>query len=159
MESTRAKEAAVKKETSEQLEAFRKQREAAEASLLDEAANLNTSIHGNSSAPDQESWTTSSKKRRRTKDKDAPIAKIRRKSTAEESPQEAPNSATSLEVSNTTPPSKDAAALQASDVSEKPSYQVQSSVKVNVPVAPGAVIQARPVPSSLGLGVYSSDED
>ena len=60
----------MKKETAEQLEAFRQQREAAEKALLDEAENQQKSNSHTISSPDQETWSTSGKKRRRLKEKD-----------------------------------------------------------------------------------------
>jgi hypothetical protein len=85
LESTRAKEAAVKKETAEQLEAFRQQREAAEKALLDEAETQQRSSTHAASPTDQESWVTSGKKRRRLKETDTLVGvKLRKMSSTTE---------------------------------------------------------------------------
>ncbi|EAU38842.1 conserved hypothetical protein [Aspergillus terreus NIH2624] len=77
MESTRAQEAAVKKETAEQLELFRRQREEAEKTLLEEgSADVAPSAEG-------EDWKIPARKRRRDKNKDLLIPGKKRKSTVE----------------------------------------------------------------------------
>ncbi|PYH64753.1 PSME3-interacting protein [Aspergillus vadensis CBS 113365] len=74
MESTRAKEAAVKKETAEQLELFRRQREEAEKTLLeDTSADVAPAAEG-------EDWKIPARKRRREKSKDLLIPGKKRKS-------------------------------------------------------------------------------
>ncbi|OJI90682.1 hypothetical protein ASPTUDRAFT_26201 [Aspergillus tubingensis CBS 134.48] len=74
MESTRAKEAAVKKETAEQLELFRRQREEAEKTQLeDTSADVAPAAKG-------EDWKIPARKRRREKSKDLLIPGKKRKS-------------------------------------------------------------------------------
>lgn len=74
LESTRVQEAAVKKETAEQLEAFRQQREEAEKALLeDTSADVAPAAEG-------EDWKIPSRKRRRDKNKDLLIPGKKRKS-------------------------------------------------------------------------------
>ncbi|KAE8359023.1 N-terminal domain of NEFA-interacting nuclear protein NIP30-domain-containing protein [Aspergillus caelatus] len=76
MESTRAQEAAVKKETAEQLEAFRRHREEAEKVALEEGtADVTPAAEG-------EDWKIPARKRRRDK-KDLLLPGKKRKSTAE----------------------------------------------------------------------------
>lgn len=69
LESTRAREQEVKKETAEQLDAFRKQREAAEKALSDEKIVTSIADGTGDSPATEESWATSIRKRRRIKEK------------------------------------------------------------------------------------------
>lgn len=79
LESTRAQEAAVKKDTAEQLEVFRKQREEAEKAMLGSASSEVAPV-------EEEEWTIPARKRRRDKGKDLLLpGKKRKASAAEES--------------------------------------------------------------------------
>ena len=161
LESTRAKEAAVKKETAEQLEAFRKQREEAEKALLDEAGNTQASNPGAASATEQETWTTSGKKRRRTKDKDILVgAKLRKTSSApkdnkRDSDQTASRTRTQADTQEKEPSvTSNASATMETVAHNKPlsSYKPSSPIPVSSKTPPVAA-------PGLGLGGYSSDED
>jgi hypothetical protein len=84
LESTRAKEAEVRKETAEQLEIFRKQREAAEKVQFEED-DTPAYAGGMAVSPGTgETWVARPKKRRRDKES-APVlgAKLRKMSSAE----------------------------------------------------------------------------
>ncbi|OJJ49641.1 hypothetical protein ASPZODRAFT_53264, partial [Penicilliopsis zonata CBS 506.65] len=74
LESTRAQEAAVKKETAEQLEEFRRQREQAEKDEL-EGTSVDAGL-----PTEEEQWAISSRKRRREKNKDLLFAGKKRRS-------------------------------------------------------------------------------
>lgn len=77
LESSRAKEDAVKQETAEQIEAFRKQRAAAEQTLIDGTDGTAISDAG--------AWAMKKKKRRRDKDTElGSDPKLRKVSTAGE---------------------------------------------------------------------------
>lgn len=82
LESTRAQEDAVKKDTADQLEVFRRQREEAEKALLEDTS---TNI---APAAEAEDWKIPSRKRRREKKKDSLIPGKKRKSTAESTGEE-----------------------------------------------------------------------
>ncbi|KAL2430814.1 hypothetical protein ABEF95_013627 [Exophiala dermatitidis] len=141
LEADRAKENAVKQETAEQLEAFRKQRALAEQALLDQQAreaaeNVDTTVGKNV-------WTTQKKKRRRDKDGESaenmnPKARKLSSSTDDRKPASAekPPTATSTRPSPPEPSSE----------REKSQTEVQS-------------IHPKPAAIGLDLGDYSSDDD
>lgn len=158
LESTRAKEAAVKKETAEQLEAFRQQRDAAEKALLDETENTQKS---NAGAPgDHETWVTPGKKRRRPKDKATLIGtKLRKMSSSAE--EDGP-----VRLDTETLGEKE---LGLSETRKEPTEPSDRNSKVLPPepsptehksLPRSAPSKTTPPPTSaLGLGGYSSDED
>lgn len=86
LESTRAKEAALKKETQEQLEVFRKQQENADrVQLLDDDAER----RAKSALPEasEEQWKTTGRKRRRVAEKEGlKGVKLRKSSSTSETP-------------------------------------------------------------------------
>ncbi|KAH0843103.1 hypothetical protein AYO21_03396 [Fonsecaea monophora] len=136
LESSRAKENAVKQETAEQLEVFRKQRAAAEQALM---GGNEAGTPGNPA--DKESWAVKKKKRRREKDNESEVdSKLRKVST----------------TADTTTPAdadedqQDAAAEGASPVNK---------LGIDDEVEPSKAA-ARPQPAvGLSLVAYSSDED
>jgi hypothetical protein len=153
LESTRAEEEAVKKETSEQLEVFRKHREAAERAALEDAGGPNTERTGGG---DAETWTTSSKKRRRAKDKDLQSSKIRRTSSSGEK-DDGQDKRESIDKSVD---SKNVAArasvVEGRDVATHNAAAMPARSETST--SKEAVPATTPV-SSLGLAAYSSDED
>lgn len=82
LESTRAQEAAVKKDTAEQLELFRRQREEAEKAFLG-------STSSEVAPTEEEEWTIPVRKRRRDKNKDLLIPGKKRKASVPESGEKA----------------------------------------------------------------------
>ena len=147
LESTRAKEAAVKKETAEQLEEFRRQREAAEKAALGE---LDVEIGDNSASGD--TWTTNSKKRRRGPLKEGPGTKVRRTS--------------STIAKDSSPDDEDAQGLPKEAVPIAATIQedvkeTKSSKLLDSPAKPGTVspVTQQNQVSIMGLGAYSSEED
>jgi hypothetical protein len=154
----------VKKETAEQLEAFHQQREAAEKALLDEAENQQKGNSHTGSSPDQETWSTSGKKRRRVKEKDTLMGTKLRKvsSSADKDSLEKPPTKVGTEDQTdlaerhkeSTEPAKPI------DVTSKSVSQEQSSPASQVTSQTAApTTTSTPVISMLGLGNYSSDED
>ena len=133
LESSRAKEEAVKQETEEQLETFRKHRAAAEQALVADN-EAGTSVN----AADASSWAMKKRKRRREKDNEMTTGtKLRRLSTTEH----------------------DALATKAADprfVSKPktPQQEIGSS-----PRGLDTVSQMKKKSGGLGLSAYSSDED
>jgi len=147
LESTRSKEAEVKKETREQLEAFRKQQEDAEkAARADDGA-------GSEALPPAESWSLGPRKRKKGHEKEVlgGVVKLRKASTAErEAGREAKSPSATVEQ-------------------PRPSAQAGSVSKSASPVAVAVVSKDEKVetskaapstgPTALGLVAYSSDED
>lgn len=143
LESTRAQEAAVKKDLSEQLEAFRQQREAAEEAAKD-AVNQDT--------PEAtEVWSTGPRKRKKPREDAFGAVKLRRtasggRGASEEAAQTVSPTAPSL-------PHVQTAKIE-SDTPEK---------KAMPSPAREATTSSRPAASAtslgLGLAAYSSDED
>ncbi|KAJ5995450.1 hypothetical protein N7481_002427 [Penicillium waksmanii] len=170
LESTRAQEAAVKKDTADQLEVFRKQREEAEKALLGPTTSDVTPA-------EEEEWAIPARKRRRDK-KDFLLPGKKRKASLEggkdtagspdaktnQSSQKNGISATgappksslkqqpeSVNVaSNATKPS---AAQGRSDATDKGQSQTNQPKKEAQTSAPA------PAPAGLGLVGYGSDSD
>lgn len=140
LESTRAKEAAVKRETSEQLDYFRRQQEEAEKAA--QAQNTDAVV------PEvEEKWATG-RKRKKGKEGEGAIKGLKlRKTSSVGSP---PGPSGALSTGGTNEPTQ--AARAAVDTQEK-----SASPQAAKAAAP---TKASPVPSmGLGLGDYSSDED
>ncbi|KAJ5490283.1 NEFA-interacting nuclear protein NIP30 N-terminal [Penicillium expansum] len=166
LESTRAKEAAVKRETAEQLEAFRRQREEAQKALLQSTSSDATPVQG-------EEWTTLARKRRHDKHRHSLIPGKKRKASVAEnaagkdtqngkdsqkqagadgsstkkldqgtSKSGQPTPATSATASETTNPATKSKVVTDTE---------KGQVKPNSP--------PKPPPVSLGLGGYSSDSE
>ena len=174
LESTRAKEQAVKKETSEQLEFFRRQQEEADKEQLRNSGDISeivSNVNNGTSSSENTSWALNSRKRKRAKDKEVlKGVKLRRSSSASETSKSLAKS-TSL----TTPH------LKTNDGTEQRSQGAQHIGNIqntlgNEPERT-AVHEARatspslqPIPTSqtstkhgsfagLGLAAYSSDEE
>ena len=162
LESTRAQEAAVKKETAEQLEVFRQQREEAEKALLeDTSADVAPSAEG-------EDWKIPSRKRRRDKNKDLLIPGKKRKSVtgSESSPQTGQKSDAeikSAEKDGTAPPNPTPKATVQPQDHAKPNKPNTPKTSDNANASntgqPDAKEAAQPTTLSLGLADYGSDSD
>jgi hypothetical protein len=129
LESTRAKEDAIRKETAESLAAFRKQQEEKEKAALG---------LGDSGSPvdEEEAWTFSGKKRKKGKQKEfLKGIKLRKTSSADS-------------------PSK---ALTKSATNDPPKDKTPETVQQSAPTEPRKTNTSPIV--GLGLGNYSSDED
>ncbi|KAL5361668.1 N-terminal domain of NEFA-interacting nuclear protein NIP30-domain-containing protein [Aspergillus floccosus] len=163
MESTRAQEAAVKKETAEQLELFRRQREEAEKTLLEEgSADVAPSAEG-------EEWKIPARKRRRDKNKDLLIPGKKRKSTAE-NPSDASPPAIKA-PSKSQGPEKNEQSTDASSKREELNETSEVPVASKSPSKPASGVQnpnpghaelkqpAKPPSLSLGLAGYDSDSE
>ncbi|KKZ57990.1 hypothetical protein EMCG_05542 [[Emmonsia] crescens] len=174
LESTRVQEAALKRETREQLEIFHRQRHEAEKVLVGTSAGDSKSA-GAVSPLDEEQWTISGRKRRRAKEKDAfPGVKLRKSSsvdvnsfTATKMPPEAASKESRL-TSDSTETSKE---IEKPEVPANPAKLVNPAnpEKTEEPEEPATTrtvfskVQGGTVPhavsSALGLGAYSSDDD
>ncbi|OQE37794.1 hypothetical protein PENCOP_c009G06321 [Penicillium coprophilum] len=165
LESTRAQEAAVKKETADQLEAFRRQREEAEKALRESASSDVTTGQG-------EAWSALARKRRRDKQRDLLIPGKKRKASATENAagkdthngkdshkqDDAGSSSTKKLVETSKSDEAAAAASATSSQTTNPATQAKvvtdtdkPQLKTESPTKPPAV--------SLGLGGYSSDSE
>lgn len=163
LESTRAKEEAVKKETTEQLDVFRRQQEEADKALLSEATSTNdASPLGLTSSESQ--WAINARKRKRAKEKEGlKGVKLRKMSSASDAP------AKPVEPDQATPfltDDKEAALAKGPSVGNGDDLikEAQSSpvANDNAAITPSAFsIHDKPITLGLGLGLvgYSSDED
>lgn len=152
LESTRAQEAAVQKDTADQLEAFRRQREEAEKTHLED-----TAADVAPAAAEGEEWKIPSRKRRREKKKDTLLPGKKRKSTTdsagEDTQQQQPE-----HKEDTTPVDK-SKTKEASPRGEdpKPAKNPDQSKDTTEPA------KKQPEPAkpavSLGLGDYGSDSE
>ncbi|OCK97397.1 uncharacterized protein K441DRAFT_630282 [Cenococcum geophilum 1.58] len=161
LESTRAKEAAIRKETIEQLDLFRKQQEEAEKATLAEQSIGDP-------PGEEEQWVISERKRKKGKNKEAPRrVKLRKSSTSE---QALPASKAALSPEAPPPERAKPTAMQVKPV------ETVKALTSPTKVIPGQNQQAKaqspakellsaspqpqhPKPLALGLANYSSDED
>lgn len=167
MESTRAQEAAVKKETIEQLEVFRRQREEAEKALMeDTTADVVPAAEG-------EDWKIPARKRRRDKNKNLLIPGKKRKSMGGDGAEEgapAKELKSDKHANETKTSNEGSRESSGSAPTPKPTIQGATNPKrlANEPSkeeekADSEQSQAKqtsPPPStSLGLAGYSSDSE
>jgi hypothetical protein len=149
LESTRAKEAAVRKETAEQLEVFRKQREAAEKAQFQEDNDAAPNAGKAGSPISQETWAAKPKKRRRDKGIiPTQGAKLRKMSSTDSGKPDSPTlkTAATEDHAKTTPTVTPTNALET---------DVEPTTKPG-----GPSLEQKSTPAAvLGLGNYSSDED
>lgn len=131
--TVRSKEAAIKKETAEQLNQFRQQQE--QAAKADTEAPIEVS----------EDWSASNKKRKRA-NKDLPGLKVRRASSTKDTPTD--QQPKSVNEATKNGHQKDTESL----VKQKPP-ESQPATKSSPP--PATTFPQ----GGLGLGAYSSDED
>ncbi|KAB8210408.1 N-terminal domain of NEFA-interacting nuclear protein NIP30-domain-containing protein [Aspergillus parasiticus] len=165
MESTRAQEAAVKKETAEQLEAFRRHREEAEKVALEEGTTDVTP------AAEGEDWKIPARKRRRDK-KDLLFPGKKRKSTAEGAGETPSTGEQKVDQKDKEPGKVDKRSVSTpaeAVKAEKPQPSVSAAssaspvqagnAKVAAPEQTEKKPAAKPAPISLGLSGYSSDSE
>lgn len=152
LESTRAKEAEVKKQTSEQLDAFKQaQQEAEKAASQQDSSNV----------PDTaEAWTTGPRKRKKGRDSTIGGVKLRRTSTTEKQPV-MPSSAT--EDADGPKKGKDDPVAPVPQPHEEAKAVSEKMIPPSSPgeVGPKTSASKSPSAATLGLGLvaYSSDED
>lgn len=149
LESTRAEEERVKRETAEGLEQFRRQQEEADKKARRGSDGAQAGDDG-SPTLQEEQWVASGRKRKRAKDKEVlKGVKIRRSSTTEQPSEPAP--ATSK--ASISSPSK-----EKSVESIRPAATTQPTSR---PAASASAEKTPPAPSKTGLGLvdYGSDDD
>ncbi|KAL2834553.1 hypothetical protein BJY01DRAFT_84218 [Aspergillus pseudoustus] len=155
MESTRAQEATVKKETAEQLELFRRQREEAEkAALEDNAADVVPAAEG-------EDWKIASRKRRREKSKDLLIPGRKRKSVSEDAADHTPSDERTNKKTKEIPEDKKSSSpiVQEQLKQEIVGNSAKDAKSGSPPQQPPKQAAASPPTPSLGLAGYSSDSE
>ena len=162
LESTRAKEAAIRRETSDQLEAFRKQCAAAERIALEHASGSGGADDMSVGATDKDTWTTAGKRRKRTKDTEKIGGKLRKMSSLVEekimekhkpchnSDDNAKDLADATRRSSNGKPTPDQGVGREMDQSSGERHSLKPAAETN---------KAPVVHSALGLGDYSSDGD
>jgi hypothetical protein len=145
LESTRAKEDAIRKETAGSLVAFRKQQEEKEKAVLG---------LGESGSPvgEGEAWIFSGKKRKKGKQKDFLKGIKLRKTSSIDSPSEA------IAKSATNDPPKDKTLETVQQKASPQRNSTAASTKQDVPSTAPRKPSTSPI-VGLGLGNYSSDED
>ncbi|KAI4201984.1 MAG: hypothetical protein LQ350_002889 [Teloschistes chrysophthalmus] len=158
LESTRAKEAAVKKETSEQLRLFRRQQEEADKELVDDTTtgNIVSPGAGSPTLNTESQWAINARKRKRTKDTEIlPGLKLRKaSSTSETSPvdlHKTPDTPLGKKDSVPHPPpssKKDTGVISPASQGSA----VKGTERLQSPCSTGSKV------GTLGLAAYSSDE-
>jgi hypothetical protein len=150
LESTRAKEAAVRKETAEQLEIFRKQREAAEKAQFEED-NDSAPNAGEAGSPiSQETWAAKPKKRRRDKEiVPSQGGKLRKMSSTDSGKPDSPSLKTAVAEDHS----------KTTSTVTRPNNALETDVEPTTKPGVPSLEQNSTVAAVLGLGNYSSDED
>lgn len=169
LESTRAQEAAVKKETAEQLAEFHRQREEAERSLLDDPSSEKAGPGGSAKSPgEEEQWARSGKKRKRNKKDLLFPTKTHKSSTGEDAAAEAAPKATdetvkkgnapatNISTKSDIPPPKLAEGSTTIETDSK--KESEAKEKKPAPEHEETPQKTQPAPS-LGLVAYVSDDD
>ena len=154
LESTRKKEEDVKRETTAQLDLFRKQQEEADKALLEEGEEADDSrAQGKADSPEasETQWAVNAKKRKRAREKEGLKGVKLRKSSTNEPPHMSQEDR--LEQAEVTS-SVDREGPQ--DTTKAP------PTSTNTNIAPAITKSQSPRPASatgLGLAGYSSDEE
>lgn len=166
LESTRAQEAAVKKDTADQLEVFRKQREEAEKALLGPTTSDVTPT-------EEEEWSIPARKRRRDK-KDLLLPGKKRKAsmeggkdTAEQSEGKAnqqtqKDEKSTASVTNKKSPEQKGAKQSSTGQGKAdatPKTQSETKQPQKEATAPAPAPAPKPASGGLGLVGYGSDSD
>lgn len=169
LESTRQKEEAVKKETTEQLDLFRRQQEEADKVLLDEGGATQAADGGQVPDAGESQWAVNARKRKRVKDKEVLKGVKLRKSSTNETPSTPGKGLHEAEKGTTTQvkptPTQQTASTSSKDQKEvlrSPGEAISAQAAENQAKASAAKQQDSPKPAALpglGLAAYSSDEE
>ncbi|KAL8718989.1 MAG: hypothetical protein Q9225_003947 [Loekoesia sp. 1 TL-2023] len=157
LESTRANEDAVKRETSEQLELFRQQQEEADKARLSDDTKTSTAREAGSPIKDpsaDSSWAINARKRKRNKDNEVKSAlKLRKSSsTSEKTPAVSPGVSPGSQTLSVHKP-LGTAKVASNSLSTAGGESVKDTEKNSSPAS------VKENTSALGLAAYSSDED
>lgn len=165
LESTRVKEQAVKKETSEQLDLFRRQQEEAEKALLDEGIKAGDAAASPTGPSSDTQWALNAKKRKRAKeDKGLKGLKIRKSSSTIEEPSGLSDKKSTKDQAPSQKDTKDSINGHTKEIPKSMQAALPQS-KTADEKAPSAAVPKGPSParpsalSGLGLADYNSDED
>ncbi|KAL9094293.1 MAG: hypothetical protein Q9165_003433 [Trypethelium subeluteriae] len=160
LNTTRAKEDALRRETSEQLESFRKQQEQAQKSELGEG-------RGGSPVTEQEHWVAGPRKRKREKDV-IPGVKLRKSSSGAQNKSDNNSERPKEGGLEGTPPGSSGSAAKSTDAQDLKNKAESSPSKPSTKQTRGLQsLKSQPATSEklsaanttgLGLGDYSSDE-
>ena len=173
LESTRAKEEAVKRETTEQLDLFRRQQEEADKALLEESGEKEDGEGGKAGSPTagENQWAINARKRKRAKEKEVlKGVKLRKGSSTSETPV---GLGSERRGSASQEPEEGKATISAQDSGEKKASSAKKDLDEKVvseglasptpisgttaPSKQGAGAASKP--AALGLAGYSSDEE
>ena len=165
LESTRAKEDAVRKETTEQLDLFKRQQEEADKALREENDGKEVDEAGSPTTGESQ-WAVAGRKRKRAKEKEClKGVKLRKSSSTQESGTPVANK--KEDKGDTSPVRRTAALADAGErqeivngtkTIESPSSAAIATTKASPTPADGSPSRPKPLPG-LGLAGYSSDED
>lgn len=153
LESTRAKEQQLKQETANGLKSFREKREAAERAIVDATIAVNSTPEVESSAAN-ESWTLSTRKRRRTGGTKDSTIKLRKTSSTTATTAKEQSEKPLRESTHPMRDLKRQCQLQEIRESTRNTSMTTKSddTKAAAPILPKST-------SALNLGVYSSTEE
>ncbi|KAL2043647.1 hypothetical protein N7G274_003954 [Stereocaulon virgatum] len=160
LESTRAKEEAVKRETAEQLDLFRRQQEEADKALLEEGFCKEEEAKAGSPTAGESQWAVNARKRKRAKEKEgSKLVKIRRSSTSE-GLKRLGSASQELEKATAGPAAIDIKETEVTlSPKAKPEAKATDATHTSPPTHSSAATSPRTKPGALGLAGYSSDED
>lgn len=150
----------MKKETTEQLELFRRQQDEADKAALKEADTETATAPSPSAQQSPDSvWAVNARKRKRAKDNDTiPGLKLRKSSSTAKEP--ASVSSAKSPASPARAPYEKLPSAQKTEELERPQGpQTGPSTSVSHPQIHPSTSAAKPQVGVLGLAVYSSDED
>ena len=148
MESSRSKEAEVKKDTKEQLEAFRKQQEDAEKAAQQDAG-------GAEGAETTSTWSVGPRKRKKEQKAGLGGVKVRRTSMAKQEEPSTTNKIFPMPIGEENVASRSSPNVHS--ISEKNAHMPEPNHRVPSPTPARKALT--PPASTLGLGAYSSDEN
>lgn len=170
LESTRIKEAEIRKETTEQLDLFRRQQEEADKALLAEAADgggANVVVGGGS--VEEEQWVVTGKKRRRGTDKQVlKGVKLRKTSSAGDSrtiqPDKrgtpvTPTPRSATKVLGVVPKDQAVNTMKSTTTKSITDDEGAKSAAISISPSNNATVPANKSVAVLGLGDYSSEDD
>ena len=141
----------MKKETTEQLDIFRKHQEEADKSLLADGEVDDRKTEGSPEASES-TWAVNARKRKRAKEEGLKGIKLRKSSSTAEAPKDLPDK----KVKPVKPKEPVSSSVAKKTDEDRPSPQSQSAVNTK----PIKSEDTKPVvASSLGLAAYSSDEE
>ena len=176
LESTRKKEEDVKKETSEQLDLFRRQQEEKDKELLEGGEELDGKAGSPTAGESQSPWAVNARKRKRAKENERAGLKglkLRKSSSTGEAPVELKKSSLTSKAPDVqqTEVDEDSVEELKTTVTKIPSTKEKTTAKVS-PSRPSEKVTTQTHPEQikssgpkaslspgLGLAGYSSDED